>query len=400
VVGAAAARPLRGGGLTMRGVWFITRAEIAHQLRQRETLLWVFVMPFIFFYFIGTVTGGMGVVTPDRPDALALDAPADAGFLVDELVGRLEAQNFRVDRPESPEAFEEYTRRLIVPAPASGKTFTAAVLAHEPQTLQYRSRAEGPGANLERIRLSRAVYSLLADLAVIASDGAVPDEAAIRREAEAPRTLTLRVTTAGRRIDPPSGYAQTIPGTMVMFTMLVMLTSGAIRLVVERDQGLLRRLASTPIPRRSVVAGKWLGKLALALVQILFALAAGTIVFGMDWGGALPMVGVVLLAWAAFNASLGFLLGNLARTPAQMSGVGVVATMVLAALGGCWWPIEITPTWMQHLALGLPTGWAMDALHKLVNFGYDAPAALPHVAALAACALVLGLASVKTFRYQ
>ena len=27
-------------------------------LRARETLLWLFVMPILFFYFIGTVTGG------------------------------------------------------------------------------------------------------------------------------------------------------------------------------------------------------------------------------------------------------------------------------------------------------------------------------------------------------
>lgn len=385
----------------MRSTWFIARTEIAHQLRQRETILWVFVMPFLFFYFIGTVTGGMGgPVTPDRPDPIALDAPADGGFLVDELVRRLEAQNFRVDRSDSSEAFERHARRLVVPAPASGKTFTEAVLAREPQTLPYRTRAEGPGADFERIRLSRAVYSLLADLAIVAREGGAPDELALRREAQAPRHLTLQVTTAGRRIEPPSGYAQTIPGTMVMFTMLVLLTSGSIRLVVERDQGLLRRVASTPISRASLVAGKWFGKLSLGLVQILFALAAGTIVFGMDWGGALPMVGVVLLAWAAFNASLGFLLGNLARTPAQMAGAGVIATMVLAALGGCWWPIEITPPWMQQLALALPTGWTMDALHKLVNFGDAAPAALPHVAALATGALVLGLASVRTFRYQ
>ena len=141
-------------------------------------------------------------------------------------------------------------------------------------------------------------------------------------------------------------------------------------------------------------------RMMLGLVQMAFAVVAGTLVFGMDWGGSLPMVGVVLVCWAAFNTSLGFLLGNLVRTAAQMSGIGVIATMVLAALGGCWWPIEITPAWMQRLSLALPTGWTMDALHKLVNFGYDAPAALPHVAALAAGALVLGLAGVRTFRYQ
>jgi ABC-type multidrug transport system permease subunit len=120
----------------------------------------------------------------------------------------------------------------------------------------------------------------------------------------------------------------------------------------------------------------------------------------MDWGGALPMVGLVLLAWAAFNASLGFLLGNVARTPAQMAGVGVIATMVLAALGGCWWPIEITPTWMQFLQKLLPTGWTMDALHKLISFQDGAVAAVPHVAALLMAALIVAGFAVKYFKYE
>lgn len=71
---------------------------------------------------------------------------------------------------------------------------------------------------------------------------------------------------------------------------------------------------------------------------------------------------------------------------------GLLTTMILAALGGCWWPIEITPPWMQSLSLALPTGWAMDALHRLVHFGYGAGAAGPHVAALSLGAIVAGWA--------
>ena len=256
----------------MRPLWFVARTEIAHQLRRRETLMWVFVMPVIFFYFIGTVSGGMSIEPGSRHDRLALRAPADGGFLVDEIVRRLEAQQFVVERPATDEAFERYTRRLTIPAPPDGKTFTAAALAGEPQTLDYRSRAEGPGADYERIRIGRAVYSLLADIIVAGQGETTPDAAAVRAVATAPQPVRLEVASAGRRLEPPSGYAQTIPGTMVMFTMLVLLTGGAISLVVEREQGLLRRLASTPITRGTVVAGKWVGKLLLGLVQIGFAM--------------------------------------------------------------------------------------------------------------------------------
>jgi ABC-type multidrug transport system permease subunit len=73
---------------------------------------------------------------------------------------------------------------------------------------------------------------------------------------------------------------------------------------------------------------------------------------------------------------------------------------VLAALGGCWWPVEVTPQWMQGFALTLPTGWTMDALHKLVNFGAGATSVVPHLLALVVAALVLGWAAVRTFRFQ
>jgi ABC-type multidrug transport system permease subunit len=120
----------------------------------------------------------------------------------------------------------------------------------------------------------------------------------------------------------------------------------------------------------------------------------------MQWGPTLPMVALVLFGWAAFTASLAIVLANLTRTQAQTAGVGVFSTQVLAALGGCWWPIEITPAWMQKLALALPTGWAMNALHKLVTFGDPAVSAAPNVAVMLAGALVLGWVGARRFRYQ
>jgi ABC-2 type transport system permease protein len=148
------------------------------------------------------------------------------------------------------------------------------------------------------------------------------------------------------------------------------------------------------------VLGKWTARMGLGLVQIGVGVAIGTALFKMNWGTALPMVAVVLLAWAAFNASLALLMGNLARNANQMAGLGVLGTMILAALGGCWWPIEVAPAWMQTLAMGLPTGWCMDALHKLVSFGDPSVRTVPHVVALLAAAIVTGWAGIRTFRYQ
>ncbi len=80
--------------------------------------------------------------------------------------------------------------------------------------------------------------------------------------------------------------------------------------------------------------------------------------------------------------------------------VGVISTNLLAALGGCWWPVEITPPWAQRLTMLLPTGWAMDALHRLMSFGDSPVAVLPHIAALTVAAIAAGWVIARGFRFQ
>lgn len=378
----------------LRSAAFIARTDVSFMLRQRETLLWVFVMPLLFFYFIGTVTAGFAGPR-EAGDPLALQTTASGGVVLDAIVKRLEDRDYRVERPATPAALEPYARRLTL----SDFTDSSVAVGTRLQAT-FEQKGDGLAASFDEFRVARALYTVSADLAVLKVTGQPVTADALKTLAAAPRQLALSVRPAGRREEPPAGFSQAVPGTMVMFTMLVLLTSGAITLVVERQFGLLRRLASTPITPGAIVAGKWAARMALGVVQVTFAMLVGRVLFKADWGPSLPMVVLVLVAWAAFNASLALLLGNIARTQPQMAGVGVLTTMILAALGGCWWPIEITPEWMQSLALALPTGWTMDALHKLVNFGYGSATAAPHLAALAGATVLCGWGGAKIFRYQ
>jgi ABC-type multidrug transport system permease subunit len=314
---------------------------------------------------------------------------------VDQVSKRLEERKYEVVRVGTDSALARYSRRLEIPA-----AFTDSVLAGKQVTVTLTRSSEGMSANYDQIRVARAVYTVLADVVVAGANGGTPGAAAFDTLAALPRALRLEARAAGKRKVIPAGFEQTIPGTMVMFTILVLLTSGAVLLVVERQQGLLRRLASTPMSREAVVLGKWGGRMALALVQIAFAMAAGTILFRMRWGTSLPMVFLVLVAWGALNASLGLLLGAVARSAGQAVGVGVLAAQVLGALGGCWWPIEVTPRWMQTFALFLPTGWAMDAMHRLVSFDAGWQSGLPHLLGISVAALVTGWAAVRAFRFH
>lgn len=380
---------------TLGAAWFIARSDVAYLLRQRETLLWTFLMPPAFFFFIGSVTGGFGG-GGDAAPSITVQTARDAGFLADHLVRRIEEQGFDVTRSSHPDTLTAPRRQLILPV-----GFTDSIAAQKVVKVEFATQSDvGIDSQYDQIRVARAVYGVLADVIVAADAQGAFDQSTIERLADEPRSLQLTVSQAGSRAEFPTGFEQSVPGTMVMFTLLVMLTSGSVLLVIERNQGLLRRLASSPLPRRGVVLGKWGGRLFLGLVQISFAMLVGTLFFKIRWGPDLPMLLVILLAWGALAAVLGIVLGNLARTEGQSIAIGVLASNILAALGGCWWPIEVTPQWMQSFALTLPTGWTMDALHKLVSFGAGASSAVPHLLALIVGTLVLASAAVRTFRFQ
>jgi ABC-type multidrug transport system permease subunit len=391
----------------LRDALFIAGFDLKQLFRQRETLLWTFLMPALFFYFIGTVTGGSSFGgSAENPDRLELVLPYEptpgTDFLVETLVTRLEAQNFTVTvlGPSTPVTLR---RRLELPAlPEAGgfATWTDALTAGERLEPRFLAIRDGSGGTFEEVRISRALYSLLLDMIVLHREGAALTTASLQEVATRPRALAIEVRSAGARPDPPMGYAQTIPGTMVMFTMLILLTGGSILLVSERRSGLLRRLASAPVSRTSALFGKWLGRMGLALVQLVFSMILGRLLFDMDWGDALGAVGLLLLLWAAFNASLSLWLANLVRTEGQMTGIAVLGSMVLAALGGCWWPIEVTPSWMQALAGFLPTGWAMGAMHQLVHFGHGLSSVVQPLLLLLGASLALGALAARHFRYE
>ena len=74
--------------------------------------------------------------------------------------------------------------------------------------------------------------------------------------------------------------------------------------------------------------------------------------------------------------------------------------VVMALLGGCWYPSEFFPEAAQLAARALPTAWAMQGLTDLVMRGQGLPAILPEAGVLAAFAVVFFAVGVWRFRYE
>ncbi len=376
----------------IRDALFLARKDLPHFFRQWSTWFWAFLMPVIFFYFIGTITGGMP--GPPPSESIGLTVGPDAGFLADEFVHQLESVGYKV-APVNAVNLKSFGRWITIPA-----GFTSNVLAGKQSNISFNRIGTGLNADYDEIRLKRAAYAVLADLIAANKRTGKATPESFREIQAIPHKLALEVKPAGTRQTIPVGFQQAVPGTMVQFILLVMFTTGGIALYQERTQGILRRLASSPMSRGAVVLGKALSRLVIGFIQIAFAMIAGAFLFKVDWGPHLVMVLFILCTYATLACLASMLLGNFGKSEGQIIAIGAILSNILSAIGGCWWPIEITPAWAQKASLALPTGWAMDAMHKLVSFGASPLSALPNLLALAAAAVCAAFLISRSFRFQ
>jgi len=138
----------------------------------------------------------------------------------------------------------------------------------------------------------------------------------------------------------------------------------------------------------------------VGLAQVAVMVVAGTFFFKLYWGEDLAALALVILSYTLCVASMGVFFGAVVGSVEQASGIGVLATLIMASLGGCWWPMEIVPRPMQLVGHIFPTAWAMDAMHKLISFGHGIDAVLPEVGVLLGFTLLFLALGSRFFRYS
>jgi ABC-type multidrug transport system permease subunit len=161
-------------------------------------------------------------------------------------------------------------------------------------------------------------------------------------------------------------FDQNVPGFSVTFLLLGMLLGVSLGLLDERDWGTLDRLRAMPVSVSGVLGAKLLARFLVGFAQMVLLFAVGRALFGISLGSQpwlllLPIAGIVF-AGTAF----GLVVAALATSREAVLPIGSIAIVTMAAVGGCWWPIDLEPRWMRQVALAFPTTWAMEAFNDLM----------------------------------
>jgi ABC-2 type transport system permease protein len=393
--------------------WTTLRLEFTEPI----SLVFFIVLPVIFTLVIGLGMGASFGPSADQRARIAV-VDLDHSSIVDELVTSMAASN--VVKPETASsaaaAQDELAKGSITGIITISKGFQASLLAGEPTQIDLVIHA---GANQGSIEQAIRTAITQVSTAVSVARSSVQERIRIqpfKDVSEQQAYFTVSLDEANKAIQDPvassrvvypavinttiaSGFEQTSPGQLVTWTLVTLLTCSE-TFVNERVGGTLRRLLITPTHRATIIAGKILGWLAMGFIQMSLLVGFGALVLHIQWGRSPLALVLILGGFDLASVSLGVLLGTLVRTRSQASSLSTLIAMFMSALGGAWWPLEVTPKIYQTVVQVLPTTWAMTGMNNIILRGEGIAQVWPQAAALTGFAAVFLFVAIRRLKFE
>jgi ABC-2 type transport system permease protein len=404
--------------------------DLRQLIRNWMTPLFLIVMPIGFTLFFGLIFAGTGGEEDPRLPVGLMDQ--DGGSVLStHLFDLLDASDAvrPVVSDESIERMEktindgDLAAAVIVPAGYGGRIF-----AGEDTTLTVivdGGTAAGSTAQsaiqAAVVRLRGAVKAAQLSAEALEAQGGSADEAflteALDEAIEAWREppLTVAVTQSGavaqssavaeKDEEEQEGsvmatpYGQSSPGMMVQFSIAGLIGAANI-LVLERKSRSLQRLLTTAISRIEIVLGHYLTMFVMIFAQLALLIGFGQLALGVDY--AREPVATLLLAvtMSLWTASLGLLIGVLAKTEEQVIIFSMILMFILSGLGGAWMPLEVTGETFQTIGHLLPTAWAMDGIQNIIVRGLGLESAWLPAGIMLLYAVAFFALAVWRFRFE
>lgn len=336
--------------------WNIARLELLLTFKDKESVFWSLIAPIVFAWFFGTAFGGGGPAAPtrvtlERGDNPEYVAELFAGLLQKEGIVVADSRRARVVLPDS-----------LVPTIVEGKEADIEVVRG--------------GLNDERVQqLSMRVREVLFSLTFTVKESwldAPPDSGSVAGLIRSEGPIFVESVMLGSVPHEAGRFEHQLPAMLVMFLLFQLTTFFMVMWVQDVQTGKIKRIVMSPTTVRGLFLGQVVSRFLWGCLQVLLIGVAGSLMLGVRFELPWAYTAAMLTAYMVTAISLGLLLASFFQSIEKANAVGVIVALVLAALGGCWWPLEVVPPTMRTVALFLPTGLMMGALGDFVAYGKDA----------------------------
>jgi ABC-2 type transport system permease protein len=257
---------------------------------------------------------------------------------------------------------------IVIPA-----GFSAAIQAGEPGRLLViggpatlsveiaRSVLAGFGSEVTAVQVGIRT--------ALAATGSGPEPSLLARLADdalaipAPIAVSANATTE-RQASSTTYYGASMAVLFVFFAAQF----GVVGLLAERRTGTLARMLASPIGPGTILFGKVLVSLVLAVVSMSVVVVATTILLGASWGNPAAVAGLVF-GTAIAATGIATLVVGFARTEEQAGGAVAIVALTLGVLGGSFFPLSQAPEGMATLSLMTPHAWFIRGINDLAAGG-------------------------------
>jgi ABC-2 type transport system permease protein len=183
-----------------------------------------------------------------------------------------------------------------------------------------------------------------------------------------------------------------------------------IGIAMDRDDGTLKRLLGTPLPRSSYFVGRALNTLFISFCQVVILLIIGVALFGLQLPSELStwLTFVWVFVLGVLGSSLlGIAVSSLPRSGKSASAVIAMPFVVLQFISGVFIPVNQLPAWLVNIASVFPLKWMCQGFRSVFLGDAGATLELTNSYELGRVALVLGawvvgglLLCLTTFRWK
>ena len=390
-------------GTTLRHSLLIAGKDTRIFFKDRFAVGFAFLFPFLFVIGFSLALSGQG---PTDSQLVITAATQEESGLSREILDDLSQSDQGAIRVvEYDAALDELERGDIEGFVAFPADFTQGVFSGQPVVLEV---IVGSGSIEAEAALTGFARSVAGNVSVVGNALGAIQEIAAGNQALIQKT---DMTSLMRGPPPVIGFEVervgdvrpfkasnfTLPGYLTMFVFFAAALS-AEGIARERQTHTLERLISNGTRRESIILGKFIGTLYRGVMQLLVMWTVGIFAFKIDLGVSPAAVVLLSILMTLAAAAFGVLLASLVKDVKTATTAGVLVSLTLAPLGGSWWPLFITPQWMQSLAKLTPHGWANGGFNKLMLFGAEFGDVTQEMIALAAFAAVFLAVALWRFR--
>jgi ABC-2 type transport system permease protein len=207
----------------------------------------------------------------------------------------------------------------------------------------------------------------------------------------------------GNQPMPQSGGQGTIdiliPALTAMIIGMTGLMSVTITMATYRENGILRRLRTTPVSPLVVMAAQVIVVFTMTSLGMLLLIIAGKLVYHVRFeGSAFSMLAGFILSSLSFFG-IGFILAGTMPTARTAQIVAMLLLYPMLILSGAAWPRELMPATVQKLSAYLPLTYVVNLLRGLWT-GDPWGKHLLDVGVLAVMLLLGIIISARTFRWE